>query len=175
MPGVRRICVGRIGGPHGVRGNVRLASYTEVPEDLIAYRPVTDESGRRTFEIELVGGTRGQLVGRIAGVGDRDAAEALRGVGLYVLRSALPEAAEDEFYHADLIGMAVSDGDGSSVGVVRSVFDFGAGDVLEVERPDGDAIMVPFTRRDVPEVDVAARRLVVVVPSDEAVADDDER
>jgi 16S rRNA processing protein RimM len=161
----RHVCIGAIAGAHGVNGVVRVKPFTEQPEDVAAYAPVTDESGSRTFALRYIGPAKGAVLVRIEGVGDRDAAEALKGVRLYVPRSSLPAPAEEEFYHADLIGLAVVDAEGSEIGRVRSVEDYGAGDLLEVELTSGRLVMLPFTRAVVPEIDLAAGRLVVVPPA----------
>jgi 16S rRNA processing protein RimM len=159
-----RICVGVLAGAHGVRGLVRLKSFTERPEDIISYGPLTDASGQRCFEISLNGRARDALLARIAGVNDRDQAEALRGTRLYVTRAGLPEPAADEFYHADLIGLRAEAPDGSVLGRVCAVHTFGGGDVLEIAPETGETILVPFTRQAVPAIEPAAGRLVVDLP-----------
>ncbi|HZS84604.1 MAG TPA: ribosome maturation factor RimM [Stellaceae bacterium] len=159
-----RICLGAITGAQGVRGAVRIKSFTARPEDVAAYGPVEDESGTRRFVLRLVGRAKGVVLAKIAGIEDRDAAEALKGIRLYVARSALPPAEEEEYYHADLLGLEAVLADGTVLGRVRAVHDFGAGDSLEVERRRGPAIMVPFTKAAVPVVDIAGGRLVVDPP-----------
>ena len=174
-----RVCVAAVAGAHGVRGLVRLKPFTEVPEDCAAYGPLTSEDGSRTFEVELLGRHKALLLARIEGVADRNKAEALRGTRLYVDRSALPAPEdEDEFYYADLIGLAAVLRDGSVLGKVRAVFDFGSGDMLELDgTAGGKPLLVPFTLEVVPEVDIAGRRVVVDPPPgllDEAQKDDGE-
>lgn len=159
-----QVCVGQFAGAHGVRGYVRVKPFTEVPEDATRYGAVATEDGTRTFTLELVGHAKGVLVVRIAGVADRDAAQALSGTRLYVDRARLPEPDAEEFYHADLIGMAVETPDGAPLGTIRAVDDFGAGDVIELALNDGRSVMVPFTLAVVPTVDVKARRCVVALP-----------
>lgn len=161
----KRVCIGAIAGAHGVKGVVRVKPFTEQPEDVAAYTPVTDESGSRTFALRYVGPAKGAVLVRIEGVDGRDAAEALKGVRLYVPRSSLPEPEEEEFYHADLIGLAVVDADGAELGRVRAVQDYGAGDLLEVELTSGRLVMLPFTREAVPEVDLAGGRVVANPPA----------
>ena len=161
-----RLCVGVIAGAHGVRGLVRIKSFTEDPAGLTAYGPLTDEAGARRFEVTVTGRTKGVLLARIAGVNDRDAAQALCGARLYVARAALPELDEEEYYHADLIGLDAADRDGAPLGKVSAVHDFGAGDVLEIERPDGESLLVPFTKTAVPRVDPAGGRVVVEPPEE---------
>jgi 16S rRNA processing protein RimM len=160
---VPSILLGIVTGPHGVTGAVRIKSFTARPEDIAAYGSLADETGRR-FALRLVGAGKGVLLARLSGVEDRNRAEDLRGLRLYLPRAALPPAAADEFYHADLIGLAAVTGDGTAIGRVRAVHDFGAGDTLEIERAEALPAMVPFTRAIVPVVDLAAGRLVVDPP-----------
>jgi 16S rRNA processing protein RimM len=156
--------LGVVVGAQGVRGAVRVKSFTASPADVAAYGPVEDEAGARRFSLRVVGASRGAVIAKIEGVEDRDAAEALKGTRLYVARAALPPPGEDEFYHADLVGLEAVLRDGTPFGTVRAVHDHGAGDSLEVLRPDGTTILVPFTRAAVPEIDFAAQRLVVDPP-----------
>ena len=161
----QRVCLGAIAGAHGVRGLVRIKSFTEEPDRLTAYGPLTDETGR-SFRVTLTGQSKGQLLARIEGVGDRDAAEALKGTRLYVARAALPGLAAEEYYHADLIGLSAEDRDGRPLGRVVAVDNFGAGDVIEIEGPEGVSLILPFTKEVVPEVDLAGGRLVVAPPEE---------
>jgi 16S rRNA processing protein RimM len=161
----RRVCVGIITAPQGVQGAVRIKSFTEVAKDVCGYGPVEDESGRRRFNLSLLGTAKGVVIARISGVEDRNQAETLRGLQLYLPRSTLPQTEADEYYHADLIGLEAVLGDGTSIGRVRAIHDFGAGDTLELARPDAPPVMVPFTRAVVPVVELAAGRLVVDPPS----------
>ena len=158
------VCLGRIAGAHGLRGDVRLQAFTDRPEEIGAYGPLRDSSGTRSFEIESVRAGGKALIVRLAGVHDRDAAEALGGTLLYVERARLPEPDAGEFYRADLVGMAVEDSGGGAIGTVAAVHNFGAGDLIEVERPGGDTVLLPFTREVVPEVDTRGRRLVADPP-----------
>lgn len=160
------ICVGVITGAHGVRGLVRVKSFTEAPKDIAAYGPLGDAQGKRQFDLEITGSAKGGLVARIAGIDDRDAAEALRGVELHVARAALPPPAEDEFYHADLIGLPAFRTDGQAYGVVRALHDFGAGDVIEIVLDGGGVAVLPFTRAVAPVVDLAAGRIVIDPPGE---------
>jgi 16S rRNA processing protein RimM len=156
--------VGVITGAQGVRGAVRIKSFTEIPEDVAGYGPVENEAGDRCFELRLLGCAKGVLIAEVPEVRDRNQAERLRGVRLYLPRAALPETAADEFYHADLIGLEAVLGDGTPVGRVRAVHDFGAGDTLELERPGAASVLVPFTHAVVPIVAPAEGRLVVDPP-----------
>jgi len=165
-----RVCLGVIVGVHGVRGAVRVKSFTAEPSDLGAYGPVSTEDGARSWPLTVIGTAKGVVVCRLDGLADRTAAEGLKGVRLYVPRSALPPPQnEEEYYYADLVGLAVEQQDGTRIGSVRAVHDFGAGDMLEVVPPKGvadpviggKAIMIPFTRSAVPVVDLKGARVVV--------------
>jgi 16S rRNA processing protein RimM len=169
-----RVCLGAIAGAHGVRGLVRIKSFTEAPEDLSAYGPLSDEAGRRRFDVTVKSQAKGALIAAIAGVDDRDAAEALKGTRLYVDRAALPPTEEEEFYHADLIGLNAEDRSGKAIGRVAGVQNYGAGDILEIARTDGTELLVPFTKAAVPEVDLAGGRLVVDPPAQETEAGPEE-
>jgi 16S rRNA processing protein RimM len=159
-----RVCVGQFAGAHGVRGLARLKPFTAVPEDAAGYGAVETEDGTRRFTLELVGQAKGALIVRVAGIGDRDQAAALAGTRLYIDRARLPAPEPDEFYYADLIGLAAETPDGAPLGAIRAVEDFGAGTLLELVLGDGRAVMVPFTRAIVPELDLARRRAVVALP-----------
>ena len=158
--------MGVVGAPHGVRGAVRVKSFTDGPEAIASYGALEDESGARRFTLHIVGSAKGDgmLIAKLSGVADRDRAEALRGLRLYAPRAALPATAEDEFYHADLVGLAAQLGDGSALGSVVAVHDFGAGDVLEIAPAVGQPVLIPFTRAVVPVVDVAGGRVVIDPP-----------
>lgn len=162
-----RVCVGAIAGAFGVRGEVRLKSFCTVPEDITAYGPLTTEDGSRSFAVRLTRPVTGGLGARLSGVETREQAEALRGTTLWAPRAALPSLPDDEFYHADLIGLPVFDPGGAPLGTVRAIFDHGAGDIVEVAGPGG-TLLLPFTRAVVPTVDLAAGRIVADPPeSDE--------
>jgi 16S rRNA processing protein RimM len=154
------ICIGAIAGAHGVRGLVRIKSFTGRPEAVAAYGPVTDEHGH-AYDIQLKGPAKGGVIAALSGIDDRDAAEALRGRRLYVPRSAMPPAEEDEFYHADLIGLAAVAEDGRPLGEVMAVHEHGSAPVLEVRPAAGESWLIPFTRDAVPEVDLAGGRVTV--------------
>ncbi|MBK5928590.1 ribosome maturation factor RimM [Rhodobaculum claviforme] len=164
MTGTGRICVGAIAGAFGVRGEVRLKSFCVPPEAIADYGPLWTEDGTRSFAVRLTRPVAGALGARLDGIATREAAEALRGVRLHVDRDALPGLPDDEFYHADLIGLAAHDTGGALLGHVRAVHDHGAGDLLELARPRGPAVLVPFTRAIVPTVDLGAGRLVIDPP-----------
>jgi 16S rRNA processing protein RimM len=158
-----RICVAQIGAAHGLRGEVRFRSFTEDPMAVTSYGPLESEDGTRRFEIEALRPSKEHFVARLKGVDDRDAAEKLTNVKLYVTRDQLPPVEDDEtFYYADLIGLAAVTPDGAPVGTVTAVHNFGAGDVIEIKPETGEPLLVPFNETAVPEIDIAARRMVVV-------------
>lgn len=159
----RKVCIGVIAGPHGVNGLVRVKSFTADPEDVAGYGPVTDAAGARRFRIRLTGTARDMLIARIEGVKDRNAAEALRGVELYIDRDRLPEPDEDEFYHADLIGLPARSTDGRELGTVAALYDYGAGDMIEIRLRAGGTELLPFNKMVVPEIDLD-RGFVVIEP-----------
>jgi 16S rRNA processing protein RimM len=155
-----RVLLGVVAAPHGVRGLVRIRSYTEDPMAIAAYGPLSDESGRKEYRVEALSAVRGAVLARIEGVADRTAAEALRGLRLYVERERLPATGEREWYEADLIGLSAVGSDGRNWGKVVAFHDFGAGPVMEVS----GGVMLPFTDEAVPEIDVEGGK-VVVAPS----------
>jgi 16S rRNA processing protein RimM len=159
-----RLCLGRIVGAHGLDGSVLVRSYTAEPGAIGSYGALSDEAGERSFELKVRRVTPKGVVARIPGVADRTAAERLKGTDLYVARSALPKVEDDEFYYADLIGLAVEDRDGKRIGSVTRIDNYGAGDVIEVELDAGGTRVLPFTRQVVLMVDVAGRRITVDPP-----------
>jgi 16S rRNA processing protein RimM len=163
----RRVLVGVITGAHGIKGEVRVKTFTVEPGGLGAYGPLTTNGGTRLEVSGLRPGKSGEAIVRFAGVADRNAAEALRGAELYILREALPEPEEGEFYLADLVGLRAEDPQGVVLGLVRALHNFGASDVVEIEFTGGGTEFIPFTDANVPLVDVAADRMVVVPPRDD--------
>jgi 16S rRNA processing protein RimM len=160
-----RVLVGDIGRPQGLQGEVRIRSFTAEPASIADYGPLEDETGTRLFEIESLRVTPKTMSARIKGVTTREEAEALTGTRLYVPRTRLPEREEDEWYHTDLIGLAAQDEDGAEIGRVIAVYNFGAGDLLEIRPAGGGAtVLMPFTRETVPEVDVEGGWLRIVPP-----------
>ena len=181
----RLVLLGRFGAPHGVRGEIRLQSFTGDPLAIATYDSLTDNSGARNFKLLSVRQQgKDMLVARVAGVDDRDGAEALNGVELYLPREMLPSPEEDEFYVADLIGLRAETPDGETIGVIVAVHNFGAGDILEIapthgpeklsdfleeavrRKPGGETLLLPFTKTTTPVVDVKAARVVVVPPAE---------
>lgn len=160
----RKICVGMIAGAHGVRGLVRLRSFTEDPEAIVEYDPLTDEAGHTTYEITLKSSANDFYVAEIEGVGSREAAEALRGVKLYVSRSQLPKTGKREYYEADLVGLGVKDRQGKEHGVILSVHNYGAGTFLEIGIKKNAGFMLPFTDAFVPDLDLKAGLVTIDPP-----------
>jgi 16S rRNA processing protein RimM len=158
------VLLGEIGAAQGLKGEVRIRSYTEEAASITSYGPLQDETGRR-IEIESLRATAKALIARIKGVTTRSAAEALLHTKLYVLREMLPERPEEEWYHADLIGLQALSQDGAQLGEIVAIQNFGAGDLLEVKPKGGGAtVLVPFTRDTVPEIDAEGGRLTLVPP-----------
>ena len=160
------VCVAVVAGAHGLRGALNLRCFTERPEHVAVYGPVFDRDGNRLFELEVIGPAPGGVLARADRIRDRTAAEALRGIELFVPRSVLPALPPDQFYYSDLEGMEVLHPDGSRLGIVQSVDNFGAGDVIEVLADDGRRISLPFTRHTVPSIELERRRLVVEPPEE---------
>ena len=165
MVGGARVCLGQIGAAHGLRGQVRLQSFTSDPAAIAEYGPLETEDGR-VLKIEELRPAQDHFVARLAGIRDRNAASTLTNEKLYVPRERLPQPENpDEFYHADLIGLAAVDQTGRTLGTVVAVHNFGAGDLIEVKPPNGGSTeLVPFDLTHVPEVDIASGRLVVHPP-----------
>lgn len=164
------VCLGVITAPHGVRGQVRIHTFTETPEAVAAYGPVTDDAGR-VWRLRLRGPCKGGVVAAIEGIGERDAAERLKGQKLHVARAALPEPEEETYYYSDLIGLEVRAQDGTRLGEVVAVHDFGAGDLIEIRLDSRRTVLLPFTAAAVPEVDVDAGH-IVVAPAPELDGED---
>jgi 16S rRNA processing protein RimM len=166
LPGsAGRVCVAQIGAAHGIRGELRLKSFTAEPMAVAQYGPLESEDGARQFEIASLRPGNDILIARLKGVADRTAAEALCNIRLYVPRARLAEPEDGEFYHADLVGLAAFDASDRRLGAVTAVHNFGAGDLLEVApEAGGPTVLVPFTKAIVPVVDIAARRLVIDPP-----------
>ncbi|MEM1161006.1 MAG: ribosome maturation factor RimM [Pseudomonadota bacterium] len=152
-----QVCVGAIAGAFGVRGEARLKSFCAEPDAIAGYAPLTSEDGK-SFDLKITRAIKDGFAARLSGVQTREQAEALKGTRLYAPRDRLPVLPDDEFYHADLIGLEVVDTGGAPLGKVRAVHDFGAGDVLEVRGPT--ELMLPFTRAVVPTVDLGAGRVI---------------
>jgi 16S rRNA processing protein RimM len=163
-----RVLLGDVGAAQGLKGEVRLRSFTAVPADIASYGPLEDEAGSRMIEIQSVRVTPKALIAQIKGVVTREQAEALTGTKLYLRRAHLPESDADEWYHADLIGLTAVDGDGAAIGKVVAVHNFGAGDIIEIEpEAGGENLLVIFSEATVPEVNLEAGTLTLVMPEEE--------
>ena len=161
------ICVGAVAGAFGVRGEVRLKSFCAEPAAIADYAPLFTEDGSRSFTVKITRPVAGGFAARLGGVETKEQADALRGTTLFAERSKLPSLPDDEFYHADLIGLEVRDTGGAVLGRVAAVHNHGAGDILEVRAPGQTApLLLPFTRDAVPTVDLAAGRIVADPPGE---------
>ena len=159
-----RVCVARIGGPHGLAGEVKLHAFTQEPLAVGRYGALEAEDRSRRFELTSLRLAKRNLIAAFAGIADRDAAARLTAMRLYVPRARLPEPEDaDTFYHADLVGLTVEGADGLPIGTVCAVHDFGAGNLLEIKPTAGPSLMLPFTKAAVPVVDLAAARLVAAI------------
>ncbi len=162
-----RVCVARIGAAHGVRGEVKLWSFTEDPAAIADYGPFETLDGKRTFDIESMRAAKDHFVARLSGVPDRTAAEKLTNTDLYVPRDRLPVIDDDDtYYHADLIGLAAVSPEGVALGKVTALYNFGAGDLIEIVTPQGgEPLLLPFSNAVVPQVDIQGGKITVVLPS----------
>ena len=164
MPG--HICIARIGAPHGVRGAVKLWTFTEDPFAVQSYGPLVTKDGARSFEIATAREAKGHLVATLKGIATREDAERLNGIELYIAREKLPATDDDEYYHADLIGLAAVNAANEPLGRVTAIHNFGAGDIIEIAPPEGPTMLLPFTNAVVPTVDLAAGRVVIELPAE---------
>ena len=168
------VCVGAIAGSYGVRGEVRLKSFCADPEAIADYGPLVTEDGAQSYTVRLTGQIKGGFTARLGGVASKEAADALRGTRLFAPRDRLPSLPDDEYYHADLIGLAVVDTGGAVLGTVAAVHNHGATDLLELRVPGlSDTVLLPFTLAAVPTVDLAAGRIVADPPAGLLPGDDD--
>jgi 16S rRNA processing protein RimM len=162
MSEAARVCVGALAGAFGVQGEVRLKSFCAEPTAIADYGPLFTEDGSRSFKLKLTRPIPGGFGARLSGVATKEEADALKGTRLYADRSRLPKLPDDEFYHADLIGLQAVDPGGKVLGKVAAVLNHGAGDILELT----GGLLVPFTLAAVPTVDLAAGRLIVDLPDE---------
>lgn len=164
--GSRDVLLAVVIGAQGLKGEVRVKAFTQTPDAIANYRSLHDRNGRR-FTVTGARATRaGEAVLGIVEVADRASAESLRGVELFVERAALLPTAKDEYYHADLIGLRAEDREGRALGTVQAIHNYGAGDVIEIARADGDSVLLPFTRESVPVIEIDKSRIVVAVPEE---------
>jgi 16S rRNA processing protein RimM len=160
------VCVGRIGAAHGVRGAVKLWTFTEDPLAVQSYGPLMTKDGARAFEIANVREAKDHLVATFKGIATRNDAEKLNGIELYVPREKLPATNDDEYYHADLIGLAAVNAADEPLGRVVGIHNFGAGDIIEIQPAKGATLLLPFTNAVVPTVDIAGGRVVIELPQE---------
>jgi 16S rRNA processing protein RimM len=160
------ICVARIGAAHGVRGAVKLWTFTEDPLAVRHYGPLTTKDGARQFEVATAREAKGHLVATLKGIATREEAERLNGIELYIAREKLPATDEDEYYHADLIGLAAVNAANEPIGRVTAIHNFGAGDIIEIAPPHGATMLLPFTNAVVPTVDLTAGHVVIALPDE---------
>ncbi|KJC61366.1 ribosome maturation factor RimM [Bradyrhizobium sp. LTSPM299] len=160
------ICVARIGAAHGVRGAVRLWTFTEDPLAVKDYGPLTTKDGARQFEVTHARQAKDHLVATLKGVATREDAERLNGIELYIPRDRLPQTDDDEYYHADLIGLAAVTTTDQPLGKVIAIHNFGAGNIIEIAPPQGATMLLPFTNAVVPSVDLAGGRVVIELPQE---------
>ena len=165
------ICIARIGAAHGVRGAVKLWTFTEDPFAVKTYGPLLTKDGARSFEVATAREAKGHLVATLKGIATREDAERLNGIELYIAREKLPATDENEYYHADLIGLAAVDATHEPLGRVLAIHNFGAGDIIEIAPPQGATLLLPFTNAVVPTVDLANGRVVIELP-DEIAGDE---
>ena len=163
---IREVLLGVVIGAQGLRGAMKVKAFTETPEKLGTYGSLHTRDGRM-FVVVNVRAAKGVAVVQFESIASREAAEALKGVELYVARSALPAGEEHEYYHTDLVGLRAEDTEGRTIGKVIAVHNFGAGDVIEIEREDGQGtVLMPFTREIVPDIDLAQSRIVIAAPEE---------
>src|SRR5450759_703776 len=161
-----RICIARIGAAHGVRGAVKLWTFTEDPLAVKAYGPLVTKDGARSFEVATAREAKTHLVATLKGVATREDAERLNGLELYIAREKLPATDDDEYYHADLIGIAAVTPANEPLGRVTAIHNFGAGDIIEIAPPQGATMLLPFTNAVVPSVDLATGHVVIELPKE---------
>jgi 16S rRNA processing protein RimM len=170
------ICVARIGAAHGVRGAVKLWTFTEDPLAVKRYGPLLTKDGAQQFEVATAREAKGHLVATLKGIDTREEAERLNGLELYIAREKLPATDEDEYYHADLIGLAAVTTANEPLGRVVAIHNFGAGDIIEIAPPQGSTMLLPFSNAVVPSVDLSGGRVVIELPEEiegDDRADDD--
>ena len=170
----KRLKIGVITSPHGVRGTVKIRSFTEDPDAFVEYGDVTNHDGSLVYDISIVGDAKGTLLCEIGGVDDRDGADALRGVELYILREDLPDDLDDdEFYTSDLLGLETRDANGQISGLIRNILDHGAGDIVVVLHVDGKVRSYEFSNANFPEINMR-EGYVVLNPPPEVTAQDEQ-
>jgi 16S rRNA processing protein RimM len=161
-----QICIARIGAAHGVRGAVKLWTFTEDPLAVMQYGALATKDGARSFEVATARAAKDHLVATLKGIATREDAERLNGIELYIAREKLPATDNDEYYHADLIGLAAVNAANEPLGRVIAIHNFGAGDIIEIAPTQGATVLLPFTNAVVPEIDLASGRVVIEFPDE---------
>ena len=156
-----KVCLGAIVGVHGIRGEVKVKSFSSDEKNLTRYGLLSNDKGDKRFELKIVGHSKELLRCKIKGVDDRTTAETLIGTGLYIDRALLPELKDEEFYHTDLIGLEVKNSSSEVLGQVNALYNFGAGDILEIKMNNGSLEMVPFTKSFVPVINIKDGYIIV--------------
>ena len=162
----RDVLLGVVIGASGLKGEVKVKTFTQSPDKIGAYGVLQAKDGRKFAVLRVRAAKENETVVALEGVMNRNAAEALKGLELFVSRVALPEAGTDEFYHADLVGLRAEDSEGRTLGKVSAIHNYGAGDVIEIKRDDGDSLLLPFTREIVPEIHIAEGYILVAEPEE---------
>jgi 16S rRNA processing protein RimM len=160
------VLLAAIVGAHGLKGEVKVKTFTDTPDGLARYRRLHARDGRVFTLAAILPGKADEAAVSFAEVVDRNTAELLKGLELFVARDAMPVTADNEYYHADLIGLSAIDEADRIIGTVKAIHNFGAGDVIEIARGEGDTVMLPFARDFVPMVDIANGRVVIAVPEE---------
>jgi len=163
----RDVLLAAVIGAQGLKGELRVKTFTEHPESVARYRGLHTKDGRRFTVTAARAAKPDEAVLSLAEVTDRTTAEALKGTELYVARDALPATGAEEFYHADLIGLRAEDVEDRVIGIVKAIHNYGASDVIEIEQPGGDTVLLAFTKETVPSIEIAKGRIVVAVPRDD--------
>ena len=166
-----KICLGAVVGVHGIRGEVKVKCFSDNEKNLTRYGDVTNEAGDKNFSLKIVGHSKELLRVKVKGVDDRNTAETLVGTAFYINRSLLPDLKEDEFYHTDLIGLDVRNSNGETIGEVNAMYNFGAGDIIELKLNEGALEMLPFTKDYVPTINIKEHYIIVEMMQ---FADDEE-
>ena len=161
----RMVLVGKIVGAHGLRGQVKVHSYTANPRDIANYGTLYDQAGKLTYKLKIMGDSKDGLLANVRGITERNQAEILRGTELYIPRGALPDTAEDEFYIEDLIGLRVQLEDGTLFGTIKAMLNYGAGDLAEIKLPDQPKTeLFLFNHATFPVIDLKEGILVIHPP-----------
>jgi 16S rRNA processing protein RimM len=163
----KHVLLAAVIGASGLKGAVKAKIFTASPEALTSYGALTDRHGKEFSITAFRPGKTGEAVISFSGITTREAAEALKGTELFIARDALPKTGDEEFYHADLIGLEAQDGEGRILGKIAAIHNYGAGDIVEITRSDGDSVLLAFTRETVPTIDIPGGRIVVAVPEED--------